>query len=93
MTDPYKDFCCSYRHDGTEWGLVIRAKNWNDAAQRLHAIGLNGEVDGELIATVPNVPGAGFFVRAMCALKVEPRWFWYGIAFGAAFGGALVAFA
>ena len=51
MTDEFKDFVCTYRFCGSEWGITVRARSKGEAEARLKAISL-GRVDGELRFTV-----------------------------------------
>lgn len=60
---PFKEYCCSYRLGGKQWGINILAQSHEDAKMRLRAIGISGVVDGELIAKIPAYPGAGIVVR------------------------------
>jgi hypothetical protein len=45
-------FCCSYRHDGADWAVMIEAYDWDDAEARVKKLGYL-RLDGKLIATVP----------------------------------------
>lgn len=58
----------SYRFDGTEYCFEVPARTMEEAQRRLRAIGMNGEIDGELIAKVPKVTGLGFGSRLVCAV-------------------------
>lgn len=65
----FRDFACSYRCHGAEWAFTIRAVSFEDAEYRLRYIGISGQVLGDNVMEVPAVPGAGLFVRALCALR------------------------
>lgn len=69
----FRDYSCTYRHDGSDWGLTICAQSAEDAKARLKSIGAWGRVDGELVAIIPAWPGAGLFVRFMCWLRNAAR--------------------
>ncbi len=51
-----KQFACEYRHNGSTWGLVIWADDWEDAQRKLRSIGTNGCVIGSDVhkVTMPN---------------------------------------
>lgn len=68
MSDrPTKQFRCRYFHDGAWWGLQITAYDWHDAEIRAQKLG--AQLDGEVGATVPALPGAGIAVRVWTTLK------------------------
>jgi hypothetical protein len=48
----YKTHLFTYRHDGAEWTLEIKARDIRDAKERLKALPL-ARYDGELITKVP----------------------------------------
>jgi len=48
----FKTFLVSYRYDGSEWGLHIKARDFDDAKARLARLQY-ATVDGELAATIP----------------------------------------
>lgn len=62
-----KQFFCRYFHDGVWWGLQISAYDWTDAAARAAKLGL--QLDGEVGASIPAVPGAGLWVRWWTVLR------------------------
>ena len=62
----FNTYLVTYRHDGAEWCLKLKAASIQDARARLGKLAL-GRVDGELIATVPAT--AGWLVRAVVALQ------------------------
>jgi len=47
-----KTFLVSYRHDGAEWGLELKALSLQDARARLARLPY-ATLDGELVARVP----------------------------------------
>lgn len=51
-----KTFLVSYRHDGCEWSLELKARDFNDAKARLARMSF-ATVDGELVAKVPATLG------------------------------------
>jgi len=53
MTEQGKEFLCSYQFDGAEWSITIHAASEQEASRRMHAIGMTGRVDGELVADIP----------------------------------------
>lgn len=59
----------TYRYDGKPYGLTIIAKDAADASRRLRAIGMTGNVDGELMMTIPAGPGAGILASAICFVR------------------------
>lgn len=60
----YPTFCCSYPFNGAEWGFDLKAKDAQEAEERLRAIATWGRVDGQvaLCLRAPGRPGfwAGF---------------------------------
>ena len=68
----FKDYICSYRYDCAEWTTTIRATSIDDAAARIKTLGTWGRVDGELMAVIPAVPGAGLLVRLWYWLRNKP---------------------
>jgi hypothetical protein len=48
----YQTYLFTYRHDGAEWTLEIKARDVHDAKERLKALPF-ARYDGELIAKVP----------------------------------------
>jgi hypothetical protein len=48
----YQTYLFTYRHDGAEWTLEIKARDVRDAKERLRALSF-ARYDGELIAKVP----------------------------------------
>lgn len=74
--DDYRDFLCSYPfgRDGSQYCITVRARSAEEAADRLKAMGGWGTVDGELVARIKAVPGAGILVRLLVALRnIVPR--------------------
>jgi len=62
----FKTFTCSFPYEGGQWGFDIMAVDFADAQSRLKAIGW-GKVDGEVVARIPAMGGAGgIFVRIGC---------------------------
>jgi hypothetical protein len=60
----------TYRHDGAEWTLEIKAQDIRDAKERVKALTF-ARYDGELIAKIPAGAGplarAAVWVRNICA--------------------------
>lgn len=56
-----KEFACSYKHGGKDWSVSVDAADWADASRRLRAIGTTGQVDGELVMSIPL--HTGWFTR------------------------------
>ena len=52
----FKTFLVSYRHDGTEWMLELKARDRKDAEARLARL-VFATLDGELVARVPAALG------------------------------------
>lgn len=69
MTDDFKDYVVEYPFEGARWGATIRAASFDDAKRRIEAMGAWGTINGELMMTIPAVPGAGLFVRAYVWLR------------------------
>ena len=57
LSDPLETYLFSYRHDGAEWSLEIKARDEADARARLDRI-QHARFDGKLVATVPAATGA-----------------------------------
>lgn len=62
LDKPFKTYLFSYRHDGCDWGLEIKATDASDAKERLKAITF-ARYDGELIAKIP--VEAGWLAKAI----------------------------
>jgi len=62
----FNTYLVSYRHDGAEWNLELKAASIQDARARLSKLSL-ARVDGELIATIP--ASAGWFAKAWVVLR------------------------
>ena len=52
VSSGYKTHLFTYRHDGAEWTLEIKARDVHDAKERLKALSF-ARYDGELITKVP----------------------------------------
>lgn len=52
MSDKFKDYVCTYRHRGVEWGITVRAESEADCRERLKAMGL-ARIDGHSPITIP----------------------------------------
>lgn len=52
----YKTFLVTYRHDGTEWQLELKARDRQDAEARLSRLAF-ATLDGELVARIPAALG------------------------------------
>ena len=55
MIDEYATHLFSYRFNGTHWSLEIKAKNAEEAKERMKALAW-ATYDGELIANIPLAP-------------------------------------
>ncbi len=65
MTDrekPFTEYAVEYQHKGARWGLTIKAASWEDAEDRLKAIGAWGRVVGSGVITIP--ASLGVFAKA-----------------------------
>lgn len=63
MAEPrMKEFQFSYRFDGADWGISIHADDAQQAREKIKAVSW-ARYDGEVMARIPAVPGAGIFVR------------------------------
>lgn len=62
-----KTFLVSYKYRGYTWVADVRAENFEDARARLDAIA-GGDVDGELVATIPAWCG-GWLVRPLVSFR------------------------
>ena len=58
MDDGYKTYLASYNYAGKKWGIDFSAQSTDDAKARLARMSY-GQVDGELMATIPVAAGAG----------------------------------
>ncbi len=65
---PMQEYLFTYRFDGTEWGTSVFARNPVEAKEKIKAMSL-ARYDGELMATIPELPGAGLLVRMWCWFK------------------------
>lgn len=63
MEQKYRQYCCEYDHEGRPQAIEIYATSWEDAEQRLKAIGF-GKVVGTLEGVYP--VGMGWLVRLRC---------------------------
>lgn len=50
--DDLKTFLVSYRHEGTQWNVEIKARDFADAKARVGQLAL-GRVEGEVLAKIP----------------------------------------
>lgn len=62
-----KTYLVSYRYKGYTWCVDVKADSFEDARARMDAIA-GGEIDGELMATIPAWCG-GWFVRPIVAIR------------------------
>lgn len=67
--DEWPTFVCTYRYKDKDWGFDIVARDFDDARQRLAALGTWGKVDGVLYGTIPATPASGLYVRALVFLR------------------------
>lgn len=63
-----KTFLASYNYNGGRWNLQFQAESQDDAEARLKRMAW-GEVDGELIATIPAYPGVGVMLPLVVRLR------------------------
>lgn len=67
--DSLQRFACEYGFGGARWGFDVYAKDWDEARQRVKAMGM-GQVLGEHVATIPaSVPGTGFIVNLVTRFR------------------------
>jgi hypothetical protein len=52
MSNGYKRYLVSYRHDGGEWNVELQARSLEDARRRLDQL-VFGRLEGEIIAKIP----------------------------------------
>lgn len=91
--EQWPTWLCSYRFDGTEYSLEIPARSKAEAEGRMRAIGMNGNVDGELVMRVDGrVPtwaiGLLCTVRNVLNSRITAYMAW-GMVVGILIGGAL----
>ena len=67
MTDEYKEYVCHYRFGDAEWGFIVKARDWQEAEQRIKAMAW-GRVDGELKAIIPAV-APSLAVELYCRIR------------------------
>ena len=76
VSEQYKTFLISYRHDGAEWSLELPARDLDDARARLSRLAF-ASIDGELMMTLPASSGpiAPLFVAIRNSLHrlLNPR--------------------
>ncbi|CAK7257527.1 MULTISPECIES: hypothetical protein [unclassified Shinella] len=70
MAEAAKEFVCTYRHRGLEYGVNVHATDYQDASAHLRAIGTTGSVDGVLVMSVSLPSGAGIWRRLQVAVGV-----------------------
>lgn len=57
MSNKQKEYLISYEFEGASWVVIVPCETFEEAKRRVRAIGLTGNVDGELVMTIPaNVP-------------------------------------
>ncbi|RWD62672.1 hypothetical protein [Mesorhizobium sp.] len=61
LDDGYNRYLFEYRHDGTEWGIEIKARSPQDAKERIKSLTW-ARYKGEIKATV-HIPTGGFLAR------------------------------
>lgn len=66
---PWPEYVISYQFDGSQYSITIIARDEKEASRRLRAIGMTGQVDGELVMTVPAFPGTGLWLRPLVFLR------------------------
>ncbi len=62
----FKTYLVSYRHEGELWQIEVRAASELDARERLSKLA-SGQVDGELVATLP--VQAGWLAKAIVLFR------------------------
>lgn len=60
MTDEFFDYLFEYRHDGSEYGIVISARSPAEAKERINALNF-ARYCGEVKATIHIPTGRGLF--------------------------------
>lgn len=64
-----KTYLFKYRHDGSDYVLPLPADSKDEACERVKSIS-SATYLGERVAIIPaGVPGAGLWVRMMCAVR------------------------
>lgn len=64
-----KTYLFHYHYEGATYGFDIPADSPEEAEARVAVISSRAKYDGELVMSIPaNVPGAGWLVRAWCAV-------------------------
>lgn len=53
----FKKYVVEYTFGNSRWGLLIDARSWEEAEERLRRIGAYGRIEGEHVATVPVIGG------------------------------------
>ncbi|TXC63910.1 hypothetical protein [Sphingosinicella ginsenosidimutans] len=69
----FKTYLLSYNYQGAQWSAEIKAASFDDARSRLRSLGLNGQVDGELIARIPANTITHFPVSILLPVIVATR--------------------
>lgn len=64
----YPTFGVEYQFDGLTWIVHIKAVDEIEARRRLRAIGMTGQIVGELVASIPVAPSPGWLGRIRRAL-------------------------
>lgn len=59
----------SYEFEGRKYGFDIEADSKEEADARLAVFSARAKYDGVLVARIPAAPGAGWLVRAVCAVR------------------------
>lgn len=67
--DKWPEWVVSYQFDGSRFGLTIPARDEQEASRRLRAIGMTGQIDGELVMAIPAWPGVGLLLRAIVFVR------------------------
>lgn len=57
-----------YEYDGAKYTIAVPAESRDEAVERKSAIA-RGTVIGELMMEIPAGPGAGWLIRAVCAVR------------------------
>ena len=57
LDDGFKKFVVEYTFGNSQWILLIDARNWEEAEERMRRIGAYGRIKGEHVATIPAIGG------------------------------------
>ncbi len=64
-----REYLFNYRFGGAEWGIIIHARDPDEAREKIKAVGM-ARYEGEMIAKIPaSIPGSGLLLRLLCWWK------------------------